>query len=145
MTAPQTDLIERALAIALTAHRGQVDKANAPYILHPLRLMVQMDTEDEQLTALLHDVVEDSDMTLEGLRSEGIPESVLAALALLTHQEGESYEVYVSKIKDNPLARKVKLADLADNMRLERIPDPTAKDLERLEKYRRAQAVLNEA
>ncbi len=144
MTSPQPNLIERALAIALTAHRGQVDKANTPYILHPLRLMVQMDTEDEQLTALLHDVVEDSDMTLAGLRSEGMPDSVLAALALLTHQNGESYDVYVSKIKGNPLARKVKLADLADNMRLERIPDPTAKDLERLEKYRRAQALLNE-
>lgn len=140
-----SSLIERAIAIALTAHSGQVDKAGAPYILHPLRLMVQMDTEDEQLAALLHDVVEDSDLTLDDLRDEGLPESVLAALALLTHQAGEDYEDYVRRIADNPLARKVKLADLADNMRLDRIPNPTPKDLERLEKYRGAQALLLEA
>lgn len=139
-----SSLIERAIAIALTAHSGQVDKAGAPYILHPLRLMVQMDTEDEQLAALLHDVVEDSDLTLDDLRDEGLPESVLAALALLTHQAGEDYEDYVRRIADNPLARKVKLADLADNMRLDRIPNPTPKDLERLEKYRGAQALLLE-
>lgn len=139
-----SSLIERAIAIALTAHSGQVDKAGAPYILHPLRLMVQMDTEDEQLAALLHDVVEDSDLTLDDLRDEGLPESVLAALALLTHQAGEDYEDYVRRIADNPLARKVKLADLADNMRLDRIPNPTPKDLERLEKYREAQALLLE-
>lgn len=139
-----SSLIERAIAIALTAHSGQVDKAGAPYILHPLRLMVQMDTEDEQLAALLHDVVEDSDLTLDDLRDVGLPESVLAALALLTHQAGEDYEDYVRQIADNPLARKVKLADLADNMRLDRIPNPTPKDLERLEKYREAQALLLE-
>lgn len=139
-----SSLIERAIAIALTAHSGQVDKAGATYILHPLRLMVQMDTEDEQLAALLHDVVEDSDLTLDDLRDEGLPESVLAALALLTHQAGEDYEDYVRRIADNPLARKVKLADLADNMRLDRIPNPTPKDLERLEKYREAQALLLE-
>lgn len=106
--------------------------------------MVQMDTEEEQLTALLHDVVEDSDMTLDGLRAEGMPEAVIEALALLTHIEGEEYEAYVVRIKDNPVARKVKLADLADNMRLERIPHPTQKDRDRLEKYRRASALLKD-
>lgn len=142
---PQPNTIERALTVALSAHRGQVDKAGAPYILHPLRLMAQMDTESEQLTALLHDVVEDSDYTLEDLRLEGVPGDVLEALKLLTHQQGEAYDGYIKRIKGNPLARKVKLADLADNMRLERIPNPTPQDLERLEKYRRANSILTEA
>lgn len=140
MTPPSR--IERALMVALAAHRGQVDKAGAPYILHPLRLMAQMETEAEQLTALLHDVVEDSDYTLDDLRVEGMPDDVLAALKLLTHRKGEAYDVYIRRINGNPLARKVKLADLADNMRLERIPNPMPKDLERLEKYRRAQEIL---
>jgi (p)ppGpp synthase/HD superfamily hydrolase len=142
MSTNNKSLIERAVAIALEAHAGQVDKAGAPYILHPLRLMTQMQTEEEQLAAVLHDVVEDSDFTFEALQAEGIPEEVIETLKLLTHQETDSYEAYVRKIKPHPVARKVKLADLADNMRLDRIPHPTEKDITRLQKYSQAIQLL---
>lgn len=142
MSTNNRSLIERAVAIALEAHAGQVDKAGAPYILHPLRLMTQMQTEEEQLAAVLHDVVEDSDFTFETLQEAGIPEEVIETLKLLTHQETDSYEAYVSKIKPHPVARKVKLADLTDNMRLDRIPHPTEKDVARLQKYAQAIQLL---
>lgn len=142
MSTNNKSLIERAVAIALEAHAGQVDKAGAPYILHPLRLMTQMQTEEEQLAAVLHDVVEDSDFTFETLQAAGIPEEVIETLKLLTHQETDSYEAYVRKIKPHPVARKVKLADLTDNMRLDRIPHPTEKDIARLQKYTQAIQLL---
>lgn len=138
MNTKNTSLVERAIALALEAHKGQVDKAGAPYILHPLRLLAQMESEEEQLAALLHDVVEDSDLTFEALQEGGIPERVIEALKLLTHQDTDTYEEYVAQIAHNPIARKVKLADLRDNLRLERIPHPTEKDIARLEKYARA-------
>lgn len=140
----QPSLLEKALEIALRAHAGQVDKAGAPYILHPLRLMLQMESQDEQVVALLHDVVEDSDVTFAHLRAAGFPERIVEALQALTHSEDVSYEEYVANIARLPLARRVKLADLHDNLRIERIPQPTAKDYQRLEKYRRAVAMLQD-
>lgn len=139
-----TTLLERAVGLALEAHAGEVDKADKPYILHPLRLMLQMDTEEEMITAVLHDVVEDSHVTLDDLRAAGFPSAVLEALALLTHNTAaEAYDAYIARIKPNPLARKVKLADLAHNMDIRRLPDPlTVADLGRLEKYRRAWETL---
>jgi (p)ppGpp synthase/HD superfamily hydrolase len=146
MTLQSPSLIERAIAIALDAHAGQVDRANAPYILHPLRLMGQMQSEEEMLTAILHDTVEDSDgkVTFEFLAKAAIPVRVIEAVRLLTHAEGESYDDYIEKLAPNRLARTVKLADLRDNMRIERLPDPADKDFERLRKYVRAYKRLME-
>ncbi len=135
-------LLEKSLEIALTAHQGQKDKAGAPYILHPLRVMLSMETELEMVAAVLHDVVEDSGLTVEDLRREGIPEAALAAVAHLTRVEGEGYDDFIERVKQNDIASKVKLADLEDNLNIKRIAQPTERDLERLKKYRRAWTTL---
>lgn len=134
--------IERAVEIAARAHQGQRDKSGKPYLLHPLRLMLRMEDETEMIAAILHDVVEDSPWTLEQLRAEGFSEVALAAVDCLTHREDESYEVYVKRVKSNPIARRVKLADLEDNMNLRRLHKVTNSDLARLEKYHRAWLLL---
>jgi (p)ppGpp synthase/HD superfamily hydrolase len=136
--------LEDAITIASEAHRGQRDKAGAPYLLHPLRLMLRMESEAAMMAAVLHDVVEDSDWTLERLRERGFPEEVVAAVECLTHRDGESYEEFVERLKANQLARRVKLADLEDNMNVLRIGALGPKDLQRLEKYHRAWRVLKE-
>jgi (p)ppGpp synthase/HD superfamily hydrolase len=130
--------LERAIEIAKQAHAGQKDKAGADYIGHPLRVMASMNTLTEQITAVLHDVIEDSDVTLEDLRAEGVTEEILSALDCLTRREGESYEAFIDRIKPNPLARAVKFADLTDNLRLSRIANPAEKDESRIGKYKRA-------
>lgn len=137
-------LLEKAIALAVEAHAGEVDKAGQAYILHPLRLMLQMDTPEEMMTAVLHDIIEDTAVTLQQLRELGLPESVLTALALLTHNTATtSYETYIAAIKTNPLARRVKLADLAHNMDIRRLPpNLSLKDYGRLEKYRLAWETL---
>ena len=129
------DVLTRSVEIAAKAHAGQVDKAGRPYILHPLRLMMRMDTPQEMMTAVLHDAVEDSDWTIADLRSEGLPYEVLQALELLSRRDGQTYEQFIAQIKPNALARKVKLADLADNMDLPRLENVGPKELERLAKY----------
>ncbi|WP_339071470.1 HD domain-containing protein [Pseudomonas idahonensis] len=130
--------LERAIAIAARAHAGQVDKGGAPYILHPLRVMLRLSEPREQLVAVLHDVIEDSPVTLEQLRGEGFSEEVLQALAALTKVEGEDYSGFIRRAAQNPLARRVKRADLAENSDLSRIPEPSEDDRRRLEKYRQA-------
>jgi (p)ppGpp synthase/HD superfamily hydrolase len=134
--------IEDAISVAARAHKGQKDKAGAPYLLHPLRMMLRMDSEAAMMAAVLHDVVEDTDWTLERLREAGFAEEVLEAVDCLTHREGESYEEFVGRVRANPLARQVKVADLEDNMNVRRIGRLGPKDLERLEKYHRAWRVL---
>jgi (p)ppGpp synthase/HD superfamily hydrolase len=134
--------LERAIAIAAMAHQGQVDKAGMPYVLHPLRMMLSVDTPEARMAAVLHDVVEDTAVTLEQLRDEGFPDSVLAAVEALTKRDGEDYEAFIRRVAPNPIARKVKLADLRDNSDLSRIADPTERDLERIEKYQRAAQYL---
>jgi hypothetical protein len=128
-------LLEKAIKIALTAHQGQKDKAGAPYILHPLRLMQQMQDENERITAVLHDVTEDSRYTIESLRKEGFSKKVIAALECLTKDDGEPYESYIDRVKLNPLAKKVKLADLKDNLNITRLSHINEVDIERLKKY----------
>jgi len=135
-------LLETTIAIALRAHQGQKDKAGAVYILHPLRVMLHMETPLEMMAAVLHDVAEDSGISIEQLRAEGIPEAALTAIEHLTHREGESYDAFISRVKKNNLAVKVKRADLEDNMDMRRIPQPSPSDLKRLEKYRRALQIL---
>ncbi len=130
--------LERAIAIAAAAHAGQVDKASRPYILHPLRVMLALDTTDDQIAGVLHDVVEDTDVTIEGLRADGFSEDVLAALDSVTKREGEDYPVFVLRAAANPIGRRVKLADLRDNSDLSRIDHPTQKDYARLARYRAA-------
>src|SRR5919112_3442044 len=134
--------VEDAVSIAARAHRGQTDKAGAPYLVHPLRMMLRMETEAAMMAAVLHDVVEDTEWTLERLREAGFSEEVLAAVDCLTHGEGESYQEFVERVRTNPIARQVKIADLEDNMNVRRMNQLGAKALERLEKYHRAWCVL---
>jgi (p)ppGpp synthase/HD superfamily hydrolase len=134
--------VEDAVSIAAQAHKGQKDKADAPYLLHPLRMMMRMDSEAAMMAAVLHDVVEDTDWTIERLRGEGFSEEVLEAVDCLTHRDGESYQEFVERVRTNPIARQVKIADLEDNMNIRRVSQLGAKDLERLEKYHRAWCVL---
>lgn len=140
-----TATVEDAVSIAARAHRGQTDKAGAPYLLHPLRMMLRMETEAAMMAAVLHDVVEDTGWTLERLRGEGFPDEVVEAVDCLTRREGESYEEFVERARANPIARRVKIADLEDNMNVRRFGRLGAKDLERLEKYHRAWCVLTNA
>ena len=134
--------VEDAVSIATRAHRGQKDKAGAPYLLHPLRMMLRMETEAAMMAAVLHDVVEDTEWTLERLREAGFSDEVLEAVDCLTHREGESYQQFVERVRTNRIARQVKIADLEDNMNVRRINQLGPKDLERLEKYHRAWRVL---
>ncbi|MBK7497914.1 MAG: HD domain-containing protein [Ignavibacteriales bacterium] len=128
-------LLERAIEIAVTAHKDQVDKASKPYILHPLRLMFKMQTENEMIAAVLHDVVEDMDWTIEKLVVEGFDEEVITAVKLLTHNKKVLYKKYIEAIKTNKIALKVKLADLEDNMDIKRIAHPKFRDYARLAEY----------
>nr|BFD41583.1 HD domain-containing protein [Pseudomonas sp. FFPRI_1] len=134
--------LERAIALAAEAHAGQVDKGGAPYILHPLRVMLRLTQPAARIVAVLHDVLEDCPVTQEQLRDEGFSAEVLAALQALTKVEGEDYPAFIRRAGANPLARQVKLADLAENSDLSRIPEPGAEDLQRLEKYRQARHYL---
>ncbi|WP_438301378.1 HD domain-containing protein [Pseudomonas sp. NMS19W] len=133
-----TQTLERAIAIAATAHAGQVDKGGAPYILHPLKVMLRMSSLEERIVAVLHDVVEDSGISLDDLRKEGFSEEVLSAIESVTKVPGESYEDFVERAAQNSIGRVVKLADLEENSDLSRIASPSWEDLERVEKYRRA-------
>jgi hypothetical protein len=130
--------IERALQIAAKAHEGQKDKEGLPYILHPLRLMLAVRGEDAQIVAVLHDVVEDTSVTGADLRAAGFSDRVLAAVECVTHGKGEPYADYVVRCKGNDLARRVKLADLEDNSRLDRTilrPQRLQADLARIRRY----------
>lgn len=135
--------LERAIAIAAEAHAGQVDKAGAPYVLHPLRMMLQLSSTDERIVAVLHDVCEDCpEWTFDRLRGEGFAPHIIEALGSVTKRDGEDYEAFVLRAAANPLGRSVKLADLRDNSDLARIASPSDNDLRRLEKYRRAIALI---
>jgi (p)ppGpp synthase/HD superfamily hydrolase len=134
--------LERAIAIAAVAHEGQVDKAGAPYILHPLRMMLAVATPEARMAAVLHDVVEDGNVTLAQLCAEGFPDSVVEAVDALTKRDDEDYDAFIRRLAPNPIAREVKLADLRDNSDLSRIAEPTEKDRTRIEKYKRAIAYL---
>ena len=137
-----TDLTKKALKFCFEAHKDQQDKSGLPYVFHPFHLAEQMDTEETVCVALLHDVVEDTDYTLEDLIAMGFPKPVTEALALMTHDENVPYLDYVSKLKDNPVARQVKLADLKHNSDLTRLDSVDEKALERVEKYRKAMELL---
>ena len=142
--------LERAIEIAVLAHKGAADKAGAPYVLHPLRLMFAVENADAKIVAVLHDVVEDSKPPhrwgIEELRAEGFSEAILAALDCVTARPDESYDLFIERILPNPIARRVKIADVMDNMNVTRLgPEITDKDVARLRKYRKALARLTES
>ncbi len=130
-----------ALQLAIRAHDGQYDKGGSPYILHPIAVAKQVSGEDEKVLALLHDTVEDTDVTNEEVRKR-FGNVIADALDCLTHRDGEAYGEYLSRVMTNKLAITVKLADLHNNMVLSRIKNPTEKDRKRLEKYKAAESRL---
>ena len=138
-----TDNTRKAMIIAYKAHNGQFDKSGVPYIFHPIHLAEQMNTEEECIVALIHDVVEDTDMTFEELEKE-FSKTVIDALKLLTHDKSVEYLEYVKKIRNNPIARNVKLADLNHNSDKTRLLSITEKDIERYNKYQKAIKILSE-
>ena len=133
-----TPLTKKALRLCFDAHREQVDKTGLPYVFHPFHLAEQMKDEATTVCALLHDVVEDTDYTLDDLRSLGYPDEVLDALALLTHDPAVPYMDYVKEIAKNPIARKVKMADLRHNSDLSRMDEVDEWAVKRTEKYKKA-------
>lgn len=137
------DLIELAVNIALNAHKGQKDKASKPYILHPLRLMGKMQTPEEMVVAVLHDVLEDSTLTAVDLVKHGISVEIVNAIECLTKRSDEIYDDYLERVSSSALAVKVKLADLEDNMNILRLDLVTDKDLSRLQKYHQAWRTLS--
>jgi (p)ppGpp synthase/HD superfamily hydrolase len=137
-----TNMTKKALKLCFDVHKEQVDKSGLPYVFHPFHLAEQMDTEETTVVALLHDVVEDSELTLDDLRQMGFGDAVIAALALLTHDPAVEYMDYVRAIKDNPIARAVKLADLRHNSDLTRLNTLDEKALARREKYLQAMTLL---
>lgn len=139
-----TDLTKEAMKIAFNAHKEQVDKAGLPYVFHPLHLAEQMNDELSACAALLHDVVEDTEITFEELKSSGISDDVIVILRLLTHDDNVPFMDYVQKIKDsdNRIAKAVKLADLRHNSDLTRFSEVDTKTLDRLKKYKAAIELL---
>ena len=127
--------LEKAITIAAEAHTGQIDKAGQPYILHPLRVMLSVSSEEERITAVLHDVIEDTTLTADDLRSEGFSPQIIEAILALTKTGHESRIDAAKRATLNPIARIVKIADVRDNMDLSRITNPTALDHERINEY----------
>ena len=137
-----TDNTKKAMKLCFKAHKDQVDKSGMPYVFHPFHVAEQMTDEATTIVALLHDVVEDTDYTLEDLAAEGFGKEILEAVALMTHEDDVPYLDYVAKLKDNPIARAVKLADLAHNSDLSRIGEVDEETKQRLEKYKKATTLL---
>jgi hypothetical protein len=135
---PLNQLLARAVAIAAIAHQDQLDKAHAPYILHPIRLMMRAQIIEEQIVAVLHDVVEDSDWTLDQLAAEGFPPEIITAMDCLTRRPEETYDQFLDRVLTNALATHVKRYDLEDNMTLTRLASLSEKDLQRLQRYHKA-------
>ena len=139
-----TELTKKALKLSFEAHKDQVDKSGMPYVYHPFHLAEQMKAEETTIVALLHDVVEDTDYTLNDIKAMGYPDSVIDALALMTHDKSVPYMDYVAKIKSNPIAKAVKLADLNHNSDLSRLDFVDEKALERAKRYEDAIELLTE-
>lgn len=135
--------LDRAIQIAIALHKDQKDKAGAPYILHPFRVMARMEAANDKIAAVLHDVLEDSTIKIDELRAEGFSEDVLCVVETLTHRKDETYTDYIERIAKNSTARKIKIADLQDNMDMDRIKNPTVHDFKRTKKYRDALTVLD--
>ena len=137
-------LEELAFEIAKEAHAGQTDKAGLDYILHPLQVAAEMTTDEEKAVALLHDIIEDTDVTANELLAKGLPDNVVEAVKALTKKHNQNYAAYLAGVKKNRLATAVKLADLKHNSDLSRLEKITQKDRERAEKYRKAIEYLSD-
>ena len=135
-------MLEKAIEIAVEAHRGQIDKAGKEYILHPMRVMLRGRNDTEMIVGILHDVVEDTPITIDMLRLEGFSEDILTAIDCVTKRRGESYGTFIDRVLTNPLATQVKLYDMEDNMNRDRIPYPTPKDEARFRKYEKYHKVI---
>jgi (p)ppGpp synthase/HD superfamily hydrolase len=138
-------LLQRAITIATKAHEGQVDKAGNPYLDHPLFVRENVHSIEQKIVAVLHDAVEDSELTLEQLRSEGFPEVLVSAIAAITKIEGEAYTAYLERVIANPIALRVKIADVTHNLDLRRIANPTEADFQRIAKYQQVLSQLRVA
>ena len=137
--------LERAIQIAVEAHAGAKDRGGKAYILHPISVMMRCETDEEKIVAILHDVVEDTDWTFEALREEGFTETIIEALKTVTkHSEDEDYDQFIQRSLKNEIGRKVKIADLRENLDVTRIGKLTEKDIERINKYKRALKTLTE-
>jgi (p)ppGpp synthase/HD superfamily hydrolase len=139
-------LLEKSIIIATKAHSGQFDKGGSPYILHPLRVMLFLDSDEDRIVGTLHDVLEDTSITLHYLENNGFlgETKILEALDRITRKSNESYNDFILRVKENPIALRVKLADLRDNMNISRINNPTEKDFARIEKYKKAYKLLTD-
>ena len=137
------ELYDKALRIAKRAHAGQKDKAGQDYITHPIRVAERCDDPRAKIVALLHDTIEDSDVTADYLRKDGFREEIVEAVLAVTRREGEDYDDYVRRAAQNELGYMVKRADLEDNMDIRRLPELTDRDVERLRKYLRAWRYLS--
>jgi (p)ppGpp synthase/HD superfamily hydrolase len=138
------NLLDIAIKIAVNAHSGQLDKAGQPYILHPLKVMLALRNEKDRIVGVLHDVIEDTSITYDYLIANGFEgeTEILDALKSVTKIDGETYDEFINRVALNPIGKRVKLADLQDNMDLSRISSPTEKDYERLKKYEKAKEKL---
>lgn len=137
-------LLEKALQIAVKAHSGQIDKAGSAYIFHLIRVSNRCSTDDERIVALLHDTIEDTEVTTEYLLMEGFPRNIVDAILSVTRNEDESYDDFIKRSRLNPIGRQVKLHDLEDNMDITRLNELTEKDIYRLNKYIKAYKYLKE-
>lgn len=137
-----TEMTKKAIRLMFDLHKEQTDKSGLPYVFHPWHVAESMDDEITATVALLHDAVEDTDLTLEDVREAGFPEEVVAALGCMTHDDSVDYMDYVWALAPNAVARKVKLADLRHNADITRLDAPTEKDLARREKYLKAIELL---
>lgn len=131
-------MLEKAIQLAVKHHSGQVDKAGQPYIMHLIRVMIKGQTDTEKICGVLHDIVEDTDCTFQALKDEGFSDEIIDIVSCVTKINNEPYEDFISRILKNPIAVKVKINDLEDNMNLNRLNEITSRDTERLKKYNKA-------
>lgn len=136
-------MLASAIKLCYEAHKNQVDKGGSPYYLHPIYVALNMESEEQKIVALLHDVIEDTEITIDDLRKKGFSEKIIEAVDAIT-KKGESYEEYLKKVKDNELAKAVKIEDIKNNMDVSRLKEITEKDISRIEKYKKALAYLLE-
>lgn len=132
------ELYDHALQIAIHAHRGQKDKSGREYIMHPIRVAERCKDPRAKVVALLHDTIEDTEVTPDTLQEEGFPQEIISAVLSVTRQEDETYDAFVRRASENPIGREVKIADLEDNMDVRRLKEIKNEDVARLQKYLRA-------
>ena len=137
-------LLDKAAVICVTKHAGQLDKMGCAYFQHPMRVAMRCKSDEEKMVALLHDTIEDTDVTPEYLLAEGFPQAIVDGVLSVTKREGEGYEEFVARAKRNPIGRTVKLHDLEDNLDISRITELDAGMMERYNKYLRAYRFLSE-